>query len=1067
MEQKKYWQSFGEFTNSDEHKKSGEEEFKSDLPFEDLDGKGLLEEATPRRDFLKYLGFSTVAAMAVASCEMPVRRSIPYLNKPQDLLPGEANYYATTYVSGGDVVPVIAKVRDGRPIKLEGNSMSSITKGGTSARVQASVLDLYDTARLRYPLADGKEVSTFDAFDKMVAGAIASTAGTPLVLLTGTINSPSAKQIITEFLAKFPGSRHVQYDAISYSGLLLANETSYGIRSIPSYKFDEAKVVVSLGADFLGTWLSPIEFQRDYSRTRKIQEKNATMSKHYQFESMMSLTGASADERFTHKPSETGSVAVALLNAINGQPTGSLSNEKLIKGIQKVAKDLVANRGKGLVICGVNNPHIQVIVNAINEAIGAEGTTINRSKPFLTKQGIDSEMGVLVSDMNAGKVGTLLVYDANPVYDYYNAETFKTGLKKVKVSVSFNERVCETTELCKYVIPSHHYLESWGDAELKPGYFSLMQPTIAPLFKTRQFQDSLLKWSGNTSTYDAYFKQYWMGKLGSAEAYDKALQDGVIEPATTGATSSTSGSFNSAGTTAAITAVSGIKKGGDLELILYQNVAMGDGKQSNNPWLLELPDPITKSTWDNFVMVSPALGKKLFDIDISQRRQADNYEVRPEKPEVKITVGSKQFILPALIVPGMNNQTVAIAVGYGRKSASGKEEDTRKNIGRAAAGVGQNVFSLVNFNGATTDFVVGEVNITSTGEKYRMAITQSHYSYEGRHEVVKEMTLKEFMQHPAEVLEERAEELQPWGGIEKFDKEGTLYPENMLSRPGIKWGMSIDLNSCFGCSACVVACHAENNVPVVGKHEVMRGHEMHWLRIDRYFSGNLEDPESIQTIFQPMLCQHCENAPCENVCPVAATTHNSEGINQMIYNRCIGTRYCANNCPYKVRRFNWADYTGADSFPNNQDQSIIGKLDEAVFMMNDDLTRMVLNPDVTVRSRGVMEKCSFCVQRLQAGKLNAKKLNRILEDDDAKTACQQACPANAIEFGNVNNKQSAISQLRKNNLNRTFYVLEPLHTLPSINYMVKIRNTDVLTSEEGQHNRYPEQKSATNEKTHS
>jgi Fe-S-cluster-containing dehydrogenase component len=493
---------------------------------------------------------------------------------------------------------------------------------------------------------------------------------------------------------------------------------------------------------------------------------------------------------------------------------------------------------------------------------------------------------------------------------------------------------------------------------------------------------------------------------------------------------------------------------------------MGDGRQANNPWLLELPDPITKATWDNYVMLSPVLAKKLFNIDIKDREQADDYEVRPEKPEVKIVVGSKTFTLPALIIPGMNNQTIAVAVGYGRKSASGNVEDTRKNIGRAAAGVGQNVFSLVNFNGATTDFIAGDVTITATGEKYRMAITQSHSSYEGRREVMKEKTLGEFKQYPAEILEERAEELEPWGGLENYNKTGTLYPEEMLSRPGIKWGMSIDLNSCFGCGSCVVACHAENNVPVVGKHEVMRGHEMHWLRIDRYFSGDPDEPESIQTIFQPMLCQHCENAPCENVCPVAATNHSTEGLNQMAYNRCIGTRYCANNCPYKVRRFNWADYTGADSFPENQDQSIIGKLDDVVFMMNDDLTRMVLNPDVTVRSRGVIEKCSFCVQRLQEGKLKAKKQNRTLVDDDIKTACQQACPANAIEFGNVNNKESVVSKLRKDNPDRTFYVLEPLHTLPSINYMVKVRNTDVIAMEEGQPERYKEEKGKS-EKAHS
>jgi molybdopterin-containing oxidoreductase family iron-sulfur binding subunit len=1046
MEQKKYWQSFGELSNSEGHEKNGQDEFGSDLPFEDIDGKGLMDAKTPRRDFLKYLGFSTAAAMAAASCEMPVIKAIPYVNKPQNIWPGEADYYATTFISGGEAIPVVAKVRDGRPIKLEGNEMCTFTRGGTSARVQASVLDLYDTSRARFPSANGKEVSTFEALDKMIGDAMAGLGGAPVVFLTGTISSPSTKQIISEFLAKYPG-RHIQYDAISYSGLLQANEASYGTRSIPSYAFANARVVVSLGADFLGTWLNPIEFQHDFATGRKINEKNIDMSKHYQFESMMSMTGASADERFTHRPSETGAVAVGLLNAINGQGVAGITNEKLRKGIEKVAADLKANNGRALVVCGSNNPSIQVVVNAINEAIGANGTTINRNISLQMKQGVDADMTALISDMAAGRVGALMIYGANPVYTYHRPEDFKSALKNVKVSVSFNEKMCETSELCKFVVPSHHYLESWGDAEPKTGYYSFLQPTISPLFKTRQFEDSLLKWLGNPLTYNLYFRQFWANKLGSETAYQKALQDGVLEPApatTTGA----SGTFNAASVAPALTAISSLKKGGKTELVLYENVSMGDGLQANNPWLLELPDPVTRATWDNYVMMSPVLGKQLFDIDLKERRQADEYEVHPEKPVVSVKIGNKQLELPALLIPGMNNETIAIAVGYGRQSASGKVEDTAKNIGRAASGTGQNVFGMAGFNGSTRDFNAGDVTVTATDKKYKVAITQTHTSYEGRSEVVKETTLAELKKHPTEILEERDKELAPWGGLKGYAETGTLYP--MYDRPGVKWGMSIDLNSCFGCGACVVACNAENNVPVVGKSEVMRGHEMHWLRIDRYFAGNPDDPESIQTIFQPMLCQHCDNAPCENVCPVAATNHNSEGINQMIYNRCIGTRYCANNCPYKVRRFNWLDYTRADSFPDNQDQTIIGKLDDVVFMMNDELTRMVLNPDVTVRSRGVIEKCSFCVQRLQLGKLEAKKQNRVLTDADAKTACQQACPARAIEFGNVNNSDSAINRVRRDNQNRTFNVLEPIHTLPNINYLAKVRNTEVLAIHAGE-----------------
>jgi MoCo/4Fe-4S cofactor protein with predicted Tat translocation signal len=1017
---KKYWQNFGELNNSEAFQKNAKDEFREELPFESA---GIADASTPRRDFLKYIGFSTAAAAIAAGCEVPLKKVIPYVNKPVDMVPGVSDYYATTYISGSDVVPVVAKVRDGRPIKIEGNELSSVTKGGTSARVQASVLDLYDTARLRFPMADGKEVSSLEAFDKMVGDGL---AGSTVVLLTPTITSPTSKKIITEFLAKYPGSRHVQYDGVSYSGILEANEASYGKRAIPSYHFEKAKVLVSLSADFLGTWLNAVEYQRSYSSLRKISEKNPEMSKHYQFESMISMTGANADERFTHKPSESGAVAAALLNAVSGQAVTGVS-ASVKKGIEKAAAELLANKGAALVVSGSNNKNIQLLVNAINEAIGANGTTINWGTPLLTKQGIDSDMAMLVADMDAGKIGSLLIYDANPAYDYFDAAKFSAAIKKVKTSVSFNEKRDETTLLCKYVLPANHYLESWGDAELKPGYFSMMQPTINPLFKTRQWQESLLKWSGNNSSYHDYFKSYWVGTLGGEQGYDTALMNGVSEPANP---STGSASFNSAATGAATTALSSTKKGGKYELVLYQKPVLGDGRQANNPWLLETPDPITRATWDNYVIMSPALGKELLGVDISDRKQSDTFEVHPDKPVLKIKVGNNEpVLLPALIIPGIEANTIAIAVGYGRNPASG----------RATVGAGKNVYQLATGG----DWNITDVAIEVTGDKYKVAQGQTHSSYEGRVEVVKEMKLEEFKKSPLEIVEDRNKELLPFGGLENYTKEGTIYP--YYDKPGIKWGMSIDLNSCFGCGACVVACTAENNVAVVGKSEVLRFHDMAWLRIDRYFSGDPANPDTIQTIFQPMLCQHCDNAPCENVCPVGATNHSSEGLNQMAYNRCVGTRYCANNCPYKVRRFNWADYTGADSFPNNQDQQLVGHLDDSVHMMNDDLTRMVINPDVVVRSRGVIEKCSFCVQRLQDGKLKAKKENRTLTDSDVKTACQQACAADSIVFGNVNNKDSEISTIRRENQHRLFYSLEQLHTLPNVNYLAKIRNTDLLT----------------------
>jgi MoCo/4Fe-4S cofactor protein with predicted Tat translocation signal len=1047
MSEKKYWQTFGEHSNSEAFQQSKENEFPEDLTVEGLDGKGLLDAKTPRRDFLKYLGFSTAAAALAASCEIPVKKVIPYVNKPESLIPGVADYYATTYVSGGDVVSVVAKVRDGRPIKLEGNELSSITKGGTSARVQAAVLDLYDTARLRHPKQfDGtafQEVTSFEVFDKLVADALGGLGGAPIVLLTNTITSPTTKQVISEFLAKYPGSSHVQYDADSYSGLLLANEASYGKKSIPSYRFDNAKVIVSLGADFLGTWLSPIEFARQYAKGRKIKAKSPEMSKHYQFESLLSVTGGNADKRYTHRPSETGTVALALLAELGGATAPNL-DAKLKAGVQKAAKDLLANKGNALVVSGSNNPNVQIVVNAINEAIGANGTTISWDAPVLWRQGIDSDFHTLVSDLDAGKVGALFVYGVNPAYDYYDAEKFKSALKKVKTTVSFNDRLDETTELCKYIIPAPHFLESWGDAEPKTGHFSFLQPTIAPLFKTRAFEDSLLKWSGNASTYEDYFKKYWIAKLGGLEGYEKALQDGIVEPiaSTTGTVS-----FNNAKLSEASGAIGAEKKGGALELVLYQKISMGVGLQANNPWLLELPDPITKATWDNYVIVSPKFAKDTWGIDLSDRRQADKFEVHPDRDVVKIKAGSKELTLPVLIVPGTHDHVVGIAVGYGRQSAKheGKEDNTAEYIGKAVIGVGKNAFPLVSFNGSTVEWSAPDVTVEKTNETYQVAQTQTHSNYEGRTEVVKELTLEDFKKAPDEILEERKEELKPYGGLEGFEKQGTLY--GVYDKPGIHWGMSVDMNSCVGCGACVVACHAENNVSVVGKREVLRYHDMHWLRIDRYFSGNLEDADSIQTVFQPMLCQHCDNAPCENVCPVSATNHSSEGLNQMAYNRCIGTRYCANNCPFKVRRFNWADYTGADSFPDNQR----GEVSDATLMMNDDLSRMVLNPDVTVRSRGVMEKCSFCVQRLQEGKLKAKKEDRPLKDmEDVRTACQQACPTEAIVFGNANDKESYIRKTREDNEGRLFYALEELHVLPNVNYLAKVRNTEVIAAKAGE-----------------
>jgi MoCo/4Fe-4S cofactor protein with predicted Tat translocation signal len=1064
MSDKKYWQNFEELNQSDAEHRALKNEFKKELPFEELADENIFNAKTPRRDFLKYLGFSTAAAALAASCEMPVRKSIPFLRKPDDLVPGIPNYYASTYLNDGDAIPVVVKQREGRPIKIEGNELSSLTNGGTTAQCQSSVLDLYDNTRLRYPMANGKE-ATFEVIDKMIADGIAANAGKPSVLLTSSITSPTTKQIISELLAKYPGSRHVQYDAVSYSGMINANEASYGKKLIPAYHFENAKVIVSLGADFLTTWLSPAVFANQHAQNRKINTEKPVMSKHYQFESHFSITGANADERYLHKPSETGAVALALLGALGGGTTSNISG-KVAEGIKKAAADLSANKGAGLVVCGSNDPNIQIIVNAINEAIGAGGKTIDWNTPVNYRQGVDADMVALTGDLNAGNVGALFVYGANPAYSFFAADQFIRGMKKCPFTVSYSEKMDETTELCKYVVPSHHWLECWGDAEPQTGYISVLQPLIHPLFKTRQFESSLLKLTGNAGEYEAYFRNYWTTKLGSVENYEKFLQDGIIENSnlktqstfvnTSNLNSATAAEISSSIATvpdsslqktippaAPIATMAASKfsgnvsdasskigniKGGDIEMVLYQKVSIGTGSRANNAWLQELSDPISKATWDNYAMISPQMGKSLFDIDIFNRRDMDKYEVHPDKPVIKVTTNGKSINIPILIMPGIHPNVIAMAVGYGRQSIN--KDRTVEFIGAAANGVGVNVFPLAVYNGSTVIYSA-PVTIEKTGNTYPIAQSQVHQITEGR-PIVRETTLTNFIARPDELIEESDKELKRYGN--NFVKDATLYPT--YDKPGIKWGMSIDLSTCIGCSACTIACVAENNISTVGKKDVSRFQDMQWIRIDRYFTG---DPENPDIIFQPMLCQHCDNAPCENVCPVSATNHSSEGLNQMIYNRCIGTKYCANNCPYKVRRFNWADYNGADSFPDNQR----GIISAATMELDQDLERMVLNPDVTVRSRGVMEKCSFCVQRLQEGKLNAKKEDRPIKDLEIKTACMQACPTRAIMFGNVNDNESEISKLRlRQQKERKFYVLEELHTLPNVNYLEKIRNTE-------------------------
>ena len=987
---KRYWKGLEELKNETEFVKNSSKEF-----------PGLEEgfEPTHRRDFLKYLGFG-MAAVSLAACEAPLRNSISYLNKPEDIEPGIPNWYATSYSNGGDYASILVKTREGRPVKIEGNRLSGVTSGGVSARVHASILGLYDNTRLKGATKSGAAID-WASLDKEIIAQLAK--GEQIRLVSSTILSPSTKAVIAEFTAKYPTAKHVVYDANSASGIIQANASSFGQAVIPAYDFSKAKTIVAINADFMGSWLSPIEFAGQWAKTRKLSSAkeggNNEMSRHYQFETGMTNTGASADYRGTMKPSQEGLVALAIYNKLTGGAGVSI-NAETDKLVAKAAADLKASGAASIVVSGSNDANVQTIVNAINANIGSIGTTINFATPLNYRQGSDANMNAFVDEMKAGQVGAVIFMDANPIYNHPRSAEIAAGIKKTKLSVSLADRTDETAALCQYVAPTSHNLESWGDAEPKKGSFSLIQPTISTIYKTRQVQDSLLTWAGASVDYYTYLQSYWKKNILGNTSWTKAVHDGVV-----GGSDAVAGATFKGDVATASAAVKAVK-GTGLELSIYESVAIGTGAEANNPWLLEMPDPVSKVTWENYIAISPKDAKEQ---GLAQGDWAN------------LTVNGKTIELPVLEQPGQAAGTVSVAMGFGREKA-----------GKAALGAGANTFPMVSFANGSAVYSASGVTLAKTKDNYTMAQTQTHSTVMGRQAVIQESVLKEYKKN---VKAGRFEpKIVTADGLKK-PYQITLW--NGHEKKNHSWGMVIDLNLCNGCNACVVSCNAENNVSTVGKTEVARAREMHWLRIDRYYSseGAIDDVKALEVaaenpevVFQPMMCQHCSNAPCETVCPVLATTHSSEGLNQMTYNRCVGTRYCANNCPYKVRRFNWFKYYENDNFD---------------YHFNNDLGRMAVNPDVTMRSRGVIEKCSMCVQRIQAGKLEAKKERRRLYADEIQTACSQSCPTGAITFGDMNEPESSISKvLAIEKEGRAFHVLEELNVQPQINYLVKIRNKD-------------------------
>jgi len=808
---------------------------------------------------------------------------------------------------------------------------------------------------------------------------------------------------IAAFATKFPTVNHVQYDAVSYSGIIEANKASFGKAVVPSYNFEKANVIVSVAADFLGTWLAGEEHTQQYAKNRDYKSlKNGKMSRHVQFESGLSMTGTNADARIAIKPSEEGATLVALYNAITGQSlAGATANKKAQKGVALAAKELVNSKGAAVVVAGSNDVNVQVLVNAINVALGAYGTIIDLDNYSKQYQGSDSSFQAFLAAAKLGQVGVAFFLNSNPVYDYFKAEDVKAALKQVPFTLSFSQRADETASELTAIAPASTFLESWGDANPKEGLFSIVQPTINPVFKTRQVEQSLLTWAGNDTDMYNFVKNLWSTQIlaGSTKNWDAVLQTGFEYK---GAKAATAPAFtgNAAAAASAIEASSKAITG-EFELKLYEPAGLRDGRYANNAYLQELPDPVSKVTWDNYAALNPKDAEKLG---------------LGEDGKVTVKANGVELELPVVQQPGQAQGTVSIAVGYGRTK-----------VGKAGNEVGKNAFPFASIINGTVQGVA-KATVAKASGTYQLAQTQTHHTIEGRN-VIRETTFAKYLKDPNSEA----------GRFTDNHKTYDLW--NKYEQPGHKWVMAIDLNACTGCGACIVACNVENNIPVVGRDEVRRRREMHWLRIDRYYTIEGKDQdltkekeiarasadldfEDITVVHQPMLCQHCGHAPCETVCPVLATVHSSEGLNHMAYNRCFGTRYCANNCPFKVRRFNWFAYWNDSRFDN---------------YLNNEFTQLVLNPDVVTRSRGVMEKCSMCIQRIQAGKLQAKIQNRKVKDGDIQMACQQACSANAIIFGDANDPESEVSKALRNE--RVYYVLEEINVQPGIGYMTKVRNT--------------------------
>ena len=998
-----YWRSLEELYKDPDLIEASHHEFK----------EGVVEDFNPlklpglsRRKFLALVGASAALAGAGCSDYRDKGDIIPYIKKPEEITLGKSDYYSSTCNACINACGILIKTREGRPIKVDGNPDHPVSKGKLCAKGHAGILNLYDPERLTGPKK--RSGGTFDEIswqnaDTEITSALSNVGGKEIAVISKRINSPTANKVLGDFKSKYPSAKIYSYELFNNEVKNAAWQKSYGSGSFPLIKWNEVKIIVSLESDFLGTEGHSIENARLFSEGREVSDlKN--FNRLYVLEGNMSLTGSNADYRLRLTPDAQYEFVSMLINELGGGGQGNSAESfaqkyNLAAGTLKhLISDLNKYRGKSIVYSGYNLPEeVHIAVNHLNSLLGNNAMyRTDQSEFSVLALSSKDEWESLVNKMKSGNVGAVIHYDSNPVYHLPADLGYKDALNKAGLIISLTESENESSEPAQYVLPINHTFESWGDAKTRTGFSSLQQPVIWPIFDTRQKETILLSWiSGDPQKYDfkiyhKYLMKNWKENVYSSlnphidfeQFWFGVLQDGV---ALTGEEKGPTGNFNAS---AFQTTGNKSKESNGYTVVLRESYATGDGSFANNGWMQELPHPVSKITWDNYAAVSSSTAKEL-------GVGSDDL--------VDIDAGGRKLRIPVFIQPGAADKTLTIELGYGRSK-----------VGIVGSGVGFNANVLLSKHGGLSPWIYTGASVKKAGGTYKLITAQEHHAFdkdltrdavEKRH-IVREGTVDQYKKNPKFIREETEE------------KNKSLYPE--FEYTGLKWGMAIDLNKCLGCGECVIACHSENNIPIVGKDQVEKGREMHWLRIDRYYSGSIDDPK---VSAQPMLCQHCDHAPCENVCPVVATTHSPDGLNQMVYNRCVGTRYCSNNCPYKVRRFNFFNFR--DHFRDSYQES--------------NLFNLIYNPEVTVRSRGVMEKCTFCIQRIMEARADAIHSNRELKGSDVKTACQEACSTSAIKFGDINDKESEFHKYRNHELG--YYVLDFVNTRPNVTYIAKLRNT--------------------------